>query len=116
MRHLLAAALVVMLAAPALAHAGRGLTPVQAAEVKLLLLRAQAGRPTKVERQESTARTKKQIRAAKMLAALRLGAEIKAEKARKKEAREKARKEERAKRDAARLLYIQELLRTRSPR
>lgn len=112
MRVLLAAAvLLAIVAATPLAHAGRGLTPVQAAEVKLLLLRAQAGRPARVERPKPT---KKETRAAKMRAALRIGAEIKAERARKQAARDKAKKQEKAKRDAARLLLIEELIRTRA--
>ena len=114
MRLVLAAALVLVLAAPALADAGRKLTPVQAAEVKLLLLRAQAGRPSKADRQQSAARSKKQIRDAKMRAALRLGAEIKSERARKKAERAEARKREAEKKNAARLRFIEELLRTRA--
>ena len=114
-RHVLAAALLLAIVAPTpLAHAGRGLTAVQAAEVKLLLLRAQAGRPSKPSRQESAARSKKQIRDAKMRAALRLGAEIKSERARKKAERAEARKREAEKKDAARLRFIEDLLRTRA--
>lgn len=117
MRVLFAVALLLALSASApIAHAGRSLTRAQAAEVKLLLLRAQAGRPTKIDRQQSAARTKKEIRAAKMRAALRLGAEIKAERARKQAARDEAHKQETARKNAARLRFLEGLLRTRSPR
>jgi hypothetical protein len=93
-------------------RAGRPLEPLRA--------RNSAWRPGRLVAhgllQQSAARSKKQIRADKMRAALRLGAEIKGERARKKAERAEAKKREAEKRNAARLRYLEELLRTRGAR
>ncbi len=104
---------VVLLALASQAHAGRELTPAQAAQVRLIAARAQAARQGKLDRRRAEADKKKRIRAAKMAAALDMAAEYKAEKARKKAAQDSARKREQDKRNAARLRFLEELLRTR---
>lgn len=108
------AVLLALLAAAPLARAGRELTPAQVAQVRLIAARAQAERQGKIDRRRAQSDKKKRIRAAKMAAALDMAAEYKAEKARKKSAQQAARKREQANRDAARLRFVEELLRLRA--
>lgn len=105
--------LALLLCAPAAARAGRALTPAQRAEVLAIASRVQAERQARLDRRRAAGDKKKRIRAAKMAAALELAADYKADKARRKAAQDAARKREAAKRDAARLRFVEELLRSR---
>lgn len=114
MRPLVAiAVLLAFLAAAPVARAGRELTPAQAAQVLAIASRVKAERQAKLDRRRAASDRKKRIRAAKMAAALELAADYKADKARKKAAQDAARKREQDKRNAARLRFLEELLRTR---
>ena len=114
MRSLVALAILLTLVAAApLAQAGRELTPAQAAHVLAIASRVKAERQAKLDRRRGERDRKKRVRAAKMAAALDMAADYKAEKARKKEAQDAARKREEGKRNAARLRFLEELLRTR---
>lgn len=111
----LAVALALVTSASAV-RAGRGLTPAQAAQVRLIAARAGAERQGKIDRRKAAADKKKRIRDAKMAAALELAAEYKSDKARRKAERATARKREEGKRNAARLRFIEELLQERAAR
>lgn len=113
MRLLILGVLVLLLAVPA-ARAGRELTPVQAAQVRAIAYRVRAERQARADRRRATADKKQRTRDAKMAAALEMAVDYKAEKARRQAAREAARKRETAKRNAARLRFVEELLRTRA--
>jgi hypothetical protein len=114
MRSLVAVALLLSLVAAApLARAGRELTPAQAAQVYAIASRVKAERQAKLDRRRAEKDSRKRLRAAKMSAALDMAADYKADKARKKAAQDAARKREEGKRNAARLRFIEELLRTR---
>ena len=78
LRVLVATLVALALAAPVVAHAGRQLTRAEAAEVQVLLARAQAGRQAKVDRRRATADKKRRTRDAKMAAALGMAIEYKA--------------------------------------
>jgi hypothetical protein len=113
-RSLVALALLLsLLAGPSLARAGRELTPAQAAQVYAIANRVKAERQAKIDRRRAASDKKKRVRAAKMAAALDMAADYKADKARKKSAQDAARKREDGKRNAARLRFLEELLRTR---
>jgi hypothetical protein len=113
LRLLASGLLALLLAAPAAARAGRELTPVQRAQVLAIANRVQAERQAKLDRRRAASDKKKRIRAAKMAAALEMAADYKAEKARKKAAQDAARKRDEGRRNAARLRFLEELLRAR---
>ena len=116
MRILLATVVALALAAPVAAHAGRQPTRAEAAEVQVLLARAQAGRQAKVDRRRATADKKRRTRDAKMAAALGMAIEYKADKARKKATRDAARQRETNRRNAARIRFVEQLLQERAAR
>jgi hypothetical protein len=111
-RLLVIASLLVALGVPA-AHAGRQLTPAQRAQVLTIANRVKAERQAKLDRRRASSERKKRVRDAKMAAALEMAADYKADKARKKAAQAEARKREEGKRNAARLRFLEDLLRTR---
>lgn len=107
------AVLLATVAAVPVARAGRELTAAQTAQVLAIANRVKAERQAKLDRRRGERDRKKRVRAAKMAAALELAADYKADKARKKAAQDAARKREQEKRNAARLRFLEDLLRTR---
>jgi hypothetical protein len=106
-----------LFAGGSLAGADRGrLTPQQAQQVLAIAREVKAERQAKLERRRSAAAARRRTRDAKMAAALELGAEIKASRAHRQEKARAAKQKASDQRNAARLRFIESLLRERAQR